>query len=241
MTNIIPFDFHRNLVRVVERDSETWFVAKDVAEVLGYKNPHKAIREHCKGVNEMVTPTPGGQQTVKVIPERDIYRLIMRSKLPEAQAFEEWVVDHVLPSIRKTGSYQFKPEDLSRMDILKMAMDSEQERMRLEGKVAELTPKVEAYDRLATSDGSMCITNAAKDLQVRPKDLFSWLQANRWIYRRTGGSWIAYQDRIQSGCLEHKVTTVERTDGSEKVVEQVRVTTKGLTKLAAAFDVAEAG
>ncbi|MGB0467067.1 MAG: phage antirepressor KilAC domain-containing protein [Pontibacterium sp.] len=100
-------------------------------------------------------------------------------------------------------------------------------------KILYLTPKAVALDRIATADGSLCITNAAKDLQVRPKDLFSYLSRNRWIYKRTGsGSWTAYQERIQQGLLEHKTTTVNRSDGSEKITEQVRVTPKGLTKLA---------
>lgn len=102
----------------------------------------------------------------------------------------------------------------------------------LEHKVEEMMPDVEALDRIAKADGSMCITNAAKHLQVQPKFLFKIMSESHWIYRRAGGkSWLAYQDRIQSGFLEHKVTTVERSDGSEKVVEQVLVTAKGLTKL----------
>lgn len=102
----------------------------------------------------------------------------------------------------------------------------------LEHKVEEMKPDVEAFDRIAKANGSMCITNAAKHLQVQPKLLFKLMSENHWIYRRAGGkTWLAYQDRIQSGVLEHKVTTVERSDGSEKVVEQVLVTAKGLTKL----------
>lgn len=78
----------------------------------------------------------------------------------------------------------------------------------------------------------MRITNAAKYLQVQPKSLFKLMSENRWIYRRAGGkAWLAYQDKIQQGLLEHKVTTVERSDGSEKVVAQALVTSKGLTKL----------
>ncbi len=102
----------------------------------------------------------------------------------------------------------------------------------LEHKVEEMTPDVEALERIAKSDGTMCITNAAKHLQVQPKFLFKLMSENHWIYRRTGGrAWLAYQERIQQGVLEHKVTTVSRGDGSEKVVEQVLVTAKGLTKL----------
>ncbi len=107
----------------------------------------------------------------------------------------------------------------------------------LQAQVDTMQVTVAAHQRIAEADGSMCITDAAKVLQVRPKDLFAWLSAQQWIFRRTGGSgWIAYQHRIQTGVLEHKVTTVERSDGSEKVVEQVLVTPKGLTKLAQAMD-----
>lgn len=106
----------------------------------------------------------------------------------------------------------------------------------LESKVAEQAPKIETLARLSESDGSLNITNAAKILNVQPKKLFQWLQANKWIYRRAGGSnFIAYQNRIQSGVLEHKVTTVQLNDGSDKITEQARVTPKGLTKLAAIF------
>lgn len=105
--------------------------------------------------------------------------------------------------------------------------------LALEAKVANLSDKGEALDRLATADGSLSITEAAKALQVRPKDLFCFLAQNGWTYRRPGGShWLGYQSKTMAGFLEHKVTTVLRADGSEKVTEQVRVTSKGLTKLA---------
>lgn len=100
--------------------------------------------------------------------------------------------------------------------------------------IEAMRPAVEKLDRIAEADGSFCITNAAKLLQMRPKDLFEWLSGNGWIYRRPGGSgYLGYQCRTAASLLEHKVTTVLRADGSEKVTEQVRVTAKGLTKLAA--------
>lgn len=121
---------------------------------------------------------------------------------------------------------------LTRLDLLKLAIDSEEKRLALESEVKVLAPKAAALDRIATASGSTCITNAAKDLQMAPRSLFAWLSAHRWIYRRAGGKgWIAYQDRIQSGHLEHKVALVDRADGSEKAVEQVLVTPKGLTLL----------
>lgn len=104
--------------------------------------------------------------------------------------------------------------------------------IELEQAKAELTPKAEALDRIATADGSLCITDAAKSLQIRPKDLFTWLQSHAWIYRRHGTSWLGYQTKVQSGYLEHKLTTVTTADGRERVSEQVRVTPKGLARLA---------
>ena len=128
-----------------------------------------------------------------------------------------------------------KPVELSRMDILQLAIDSEKGRLAAVEQLAIATPKAEALDLLTLADGAMCITNAAKSISKRPKDLFAWMQSHDWIYRRPGGSsWCAYQERIKSGLLTHKVTTVSRSDGTEKIVEQVLVTAKGLAKLAEA-------
>ena len=102
----------------------------------------------------------------------------------------------------------------------------------LEEEVAILEPKAQALDRLSAADGSMNITAAAKVLKMQPTHLFKLLSEKRWIYKRVGGkTWLGYQDKIQAGYLEHHSTEVSRTDGTKKVVEQVLVTAKGLTKL----------
>ena len=107
------------------------------------------------------------------------------------------------------------------------------ENERKDGVIAEMEPKVEALERIAEADGSLCITDAAKNLQMRPKDLTRWLASNGWIYKRPGNAhWNAYQSKLVQGVLEHKVTTGLRADGSEWISEQVRVTAKGLTRLA---------
>lgn len=107
----------------------------------------------------------------------------------------------------------------------------------LEETVKEQAPKAAALDRIATADGSMCITAAAKHLQIRPKDLFDWLSANKWIYRRHGSkNCLGYQDRIQQGLMEHKVNIQVFGDGTEKIYEQARVTPKGLAKLSKALE-----
>jgi anti-repressor protein len=101
-----------------------------------------------------------------------------------------------------------------------------------ESKVAALAPKAVALDRIADASGAMNLTLSAKALQVQPKKLMDYLRDKHWIYRRPGGSGnVAYQDKIQAGYLTHKITTVQREDGTDKVVEQVLVTGKGLARL----------
>lgn len=106
MSDLSVFAFDSQAVRVVMVDGEPWFVGKDVAEVLGYANPADAITKHCKGVAKRYPlSTPGGTQELRIISEPDMLRLIVGSKLPAAEAFERWVFEEVLPSIRKTGAY----------------------------------------------------------------------------------------------------------------------------------------
>lgn len=101
------FEYENHEVRVVQgEDGEPFFVAKDVAEVLGYSNTADAVSRHCKAANTIAFHDgTSGNPNMTIIPERDVYRLIMRSKLPKAQEFEEWVVGTVLPSIRRHGAY----------------------------------------------------------------------------------------------------------------------------------------
>ncbi|MFB2830644.1 phage antirepressor KilAC domain-containing protein [Aeromonas jandaei] len=106
----------------------------------------------------------------------------------------------------------------------------------LEEQVEGMKPKVEALDLIATADGSLNLTEAAKALQQQPRKFNQNLSSLRWIYKRAGGKrWLGYQDKVQQGLLEHKVETITLADGSERLCEQVRITPKGLTKLAQQF------
>ena len=97
-------------VRVIVQGGEPWFVASDVAKALGYERPNDAVNAHCKKVNKFsYGESPRGAQPYNIIPESDVYRLIMRSNLPNAERFQDWVVEEVLPSIRKTGNYSMAP------------------------------------------------------------------------------------------------------------------------------------
>ena len=124
--------------------------------------------------------------------------------------------------------------NLSRTELLRLALDSEERRAELEQKVAEDAPKVDVYERLVGAEGTVCMRDAAKALQVRPTDLKNLLVVQRWIYGRPGHSgWLAYQDRIQQGYLVHKVNTfTDQNTGDERIKEQVRITAKGLARLA---------
>ncbi|WP_338022615.1 phage antirepressor KilAC domain-containing protein [Bartonella australis] len=102
----------------------------------------------------------------------------------------------------------------------------------LESKVKEQEPKVAAYEHLTRADGTMCITDAAKILGTSPKRLFSYLSQNQWIYRRMGSTpYIPYQEKIQSGLMDCPTKVISRPDGSEKIVSDARVTSKGLARL----------
>lgn len=92
-------------IRTTVIDGKVLFCGNDVAKALGYSNTRDAISRHCKGVVKCDILTNSGTQSVSFIPEGDVYRLIIRSKLPSAEKFENWIFDEVLPQIRKTGGY----------------------------------------------------------------------------------------------------------------------------------------
>ena len=92
-------------VRTILEGEKVLFCAADVAKALGYTNPNKAVNDHCRAITKRSTPISGKVQSINFIPEGDVYRLIIRSKLPAAEKFELWVFDEVIPTIRKTGGY----------------------------------------------------------------------------------------------------------------------------------------
>ena len=137
-------------VRVVDVNGEPWFVARDVAKALGYQNTVEAVNTHCKKVNDfrdskmLPSATP-----MKIIPESDVYRLVMRSNLPDAERFQDWVVEEVLPSIRKSGGYSMAPKSYA-------------EALRALAAEVELREAVEAQKALAESQRDEAIRTKAE-------------------------------------------------------------------------------
>lgn len=176
----------------------------------------------------------GKDSTEYLLSEKAALKVITKSETETADRITDEVID-VFMAYRSgslPSSQPLNPANMSRLQLLEMAMQAEQERLALEHKVEEMQPKVEALDRIATAEGSVCITDAAKLLQINPKKLFAFLFEHDWIFKRTSSSsWTGYQDRLKQGLIEHKIELIQRTDGSEKTITQARITPKGLARL----------
>ena len=139
-------------IRTIEIDGKPYFVGTDVAKALGYNNPRDAVSRHCKGVVKHDTPTSSGVQSMSYINEGDLYRLIMKSKLPSAEKFESWVMDEVLPTIRKTGSYQKPLTTVEQIQVIATGFLDHEERLnRLENTMTIDYAQQEAIRDLVSS------------------------------------------------------------------------------------------
>ena len=208
------FPVTRQKVRTVWHEGNVWFVAKDVAECLAYTNPLKAVRDHCKGVNETFIPSAGGRQLIKIIPESDVYRLVMRSKLPAAEQFQTWVCEEVLPSIRKTGGYGGSPapatkpqtEDQLILEAMQVLLSRTE---TLKAELAEAKPKADYYDALVDSRDLLTPTEAAKlfDMPARKLTAFLREKPHKWLFKGFDGANIPYQPIIDRGLMKVKHRT----------------------------------
>jgi len=176
MTNDMQVFHHAEFgeFQVIDIEGRPYFPATKCAKVLGYTNPQKAIRDHCNGVNDSFTPTTGGSQLVKYIPEGDLYRLIIRSKLPAAGRFERWVFDEVLPSIRRHGLYAdtallAAPELLVKAGQALIA--AREERQTLERQIELDAPKVAFADAVSESGEVISFVQMAKILRENGLDI----------------------------------------------------------------------
>lgn len=139
-------------IRTAEINGKPYFVGIDVAKALGYNNPRDAVSRHCKGVVKHDTPTSSGVQLMSYINEGDLYRLIMKSKLPSAEKFESWVMDEVLPTIRKTGSYRKPLTTVEQIQVIATGFLDHEERLnRLENTMTIDYAQQEAIRDLVSS------------------------------------------------------------------------------------------
>lgn len=199
-------------VRVIEIDSEPWFVGKDVANVLGYTNPQKALRDHVDEEDsrgERIV-TPSGTQVTKVINESGLYSLILSSKLPTAKKFKHWVTSVVLPNIRKTGSYSVAKDSYMIEDPIERAKAWIKEQQKLQEAKTQLqiqAPKVTYFDQVIDKNGLTNFRDTAKMLGWKPRAFNQLLEEHGYIYRTGSKKTIKpYAEYVAKGYFEIKDT-----------------------------------
>ena len=225
MSNLITQQFDGSQIRIVEKDGEPFFCAKDVCSILGYANTSKTISDHCKegGITKRYTPTSSGEQEMAYINKGNLYRLIAKSKLPNAEKFEAWVFDEVLPSIFEKGHYGKDPMELlnSPEAMRGLLLTYSEKVLSLEKQAETDAPKVKFYDNVANIEGLYNLQNAARALGKKPNLFIRWLKEKYLFYQ--GKALVSRIQYIQQGLFEVKVTIVE-----DKQRPQTFITPKGL-------------
>lgn len=227
-------------IRTIEENGKVLFCGSDIAKALGYKNPSKALSDHCKGVTKRYTPTASGKQEMNFIPEGDIYRLAAKSELSGAERFESWIFDEVIPSIRKHGAY-ITPDTLEQMiadpdttiRLLTTLKEERQERVRLEAEAKANRPKVLFADAVATAHTSILIGELAKLLKQNGVDmgqnrLFDWMRKHGYLIARKGTDYnMPTQKSMELGLMEIKETSISHADGHVSISKTPKITGKG--------------
>lgn len=229
-------------VRAVERNGEPWFVGKDVAEALGYKDTVNALKAHVDVDDKAgwrITTQFGDKETT-IINESGVYSLVFGSKLPSAKGFKRWVTSEVLPAIRKHGGY-LTPNKIEEVltdpdTIIKLATTLKEERAarkQVELKLEEAQPKVLFADAVSASETSILIGDMAKLLkqngyEIGQKRLFKWLRENGYLIKRPGAEYNSPTQRaMEKGLFEIKETTVTHADGHVLITKTTKVTGRG--------------
>lgn len=220
-------------IRTMERDGAPWFVGKDVAAALGYKDATKAARERVdtedRGVAKM--DTPSGQQEMTIINESGLYALALGSKLPTARKFKRWVTSEVIPSIRKHGGYINGQENMTPEELMASALLMAQKTLaERDARISALTvenqimlPKANYFDQLVERNTLMNFRETAKALDVPPKKFVSFLLEKKYIYRDKKGKLLPYEHK-NDGLFEVKESVNEKTNWSGA---QTLITPKG--------------
>ena len=211
-------------VRTIVIDDEPWFVGKDVAEILGYSQPSVAISKKVddddKGISKM--ETPGGEQNTIIVNESGLYSLILSSKLPTAKKFKHWVTSEVLPSIRKTGSYNL-PDFNNPAEAARAWANEYEAKQKLLTENKVMKPKAEYFDCLVDRNLLTNFRTTAKEFHMKQKQFISWLLENKFVYRDAKGSLQPYSEYADY----FHVKDVKSTVGNNWAGTQTLITPKG--------------
>ena len=226
------------MYQLMQADNMVTMSSREIAELTGkeHKNVIRDVRERARALGEdgsdlshLVERKDGRGYTAEFLLDRALTETLLTGySIP--------LRHRVVTRLRELENLSQQPPAIPKTlpEALRLAADLAEQNTRLQLVVNEQTPKVAALQRIADARGAMCLTDAAKHLGLQRKRLLEWMQANRWIYRRSGAAhWLGFAPRLEAGLLEHKVTVLgTEEDGEQRLASQVRVTPKGLALLA---------
>lgn len=235
------FDFKGQQVRTVTINDEPYFVGRDVAKILGYKNPGVAISKNVpdkfKGVTEM--ETPGGKQKLTTISEAGLYKLTFRSHAQFAEEFTDWVASEVLPTIRKHGTYM-TPQTIEKallnpdtiINLATQLKEEQEHRKKLQQENEAMKPKAVFADAVSTSSSAILVGQLAKILkqngvEIGQNRLFAWLREHGYLGKRGSNKNVPTQRAVAMGLFKTKETAVTHGNGHITIQITTKVTGKG--------------
>lgn len=222
-------------VRIVMKDQEPWFVAKDICNCLEINNSRQALirlDDDEKSSVILNDGTPGNPEK-SIVNEYGLYSLVLSSRKPEAKEFKRWITHDVIPQIRKTGQYV---ADIPRTlpDALRAYANEVEEHNKAKALIEEQKPKVLFADSVAASRTSILVGDLAKLLHqngvkdMGQKRLFNWLRENSYLIKRKGSDYNSpTQKAMEMGLFQIKETVVSHADGHTSVNKTTKVTGKG--------------
>ena len=233
MNEIQTFDFDGSGIRTLTIDEEPYFVGKDVAQVLGYRDTADALKKHVDEEDKLTRQfaDSGQRREMKIINESGLYSLILGSKLPEAKRFKRWVTSEVLPSLRRNGMYAMD-ELLDNPDLainaLQKLKEEREARRQLELQNEQMKPKALFAEAVETSSTSILIGDMAKLLrqngvEVGQRRLFDWLRTNGWLMKSGESRNMPTQKAMEKGYFEIKERTISNPDGSVRITKTTKV------------------
>lgn len=222
-------------LRVVKDDNgEPWFVASDVCNALGVADPAQSCRSFDNDEKGLFTiQTLGGRQKVIHVSEPGFYKLVLKSRKPEAKAFQRWVTHEVLPSIRKKGGYIAAAPDETPEQIMARAVLLAQDTIeRQKAQIEELKPKALFADAVAASDGTCLVGELAKmmrqnGVEVGQNRLFELLRQDGYLGKTGNNKNVPTQRAMEMGLFRIKETAVTHSDGHVTINRTPKVTGKG--------------
>ena len=233
MNELKQFNFESNQVRVLLINNEPWFVGKDVALSLGYKDTSDALKKHVTDEDKLTRcfANSGQNRQMYVINESGLYALIFGSKLKSAKRFKHWVTSEVLPTLRKTGSYatpQLTGEEL----MAKALIEAKSVLERQNKQIIEMKPKALFADTVAASDSSILVGQEAKLIsqsgcKMGQNRFFAWLRENGYLCSKGENYNMPTQKSREMDLIEIKIRTVTNPDGSVRETKTPVITGKG--------------